>query len=55
MVMPLLALWVLNTASVPIIGAELAAKLLLFLDESVSSLDSQSACAIMKFLRKLAN
>ncbi|KAG1761124.1 hypothetical protein EV702DRAFT_985140, partial [Suillus placidus] len=30
-------------------------KLLLFLDESISSLDSQSAWAIMKFLRKLAN
>ena len=39
------------------IGVELAAKpaLLLFLDEPTSGLDSQSAWAIMAFLRKLAN
>ncbi|KAG1859895.1 ABC-2 type transporter-domain-containing protein [Suillus tomentosus] len=39
------------------IGVELAAKpkLLLFLDEPTSGLDSQSAWAIMKFLRELAN
>ncbi|KAG2073835.1 hypothetical protein BDR04DRAFT_1093970 [Suillus decipiens] len=39
------------------IGVELAAKpkLLLFLDEPTSGLDSQSAWAIMKFLRDLAN
>ncbi|KAF8069190.1 pleiotropic drug resistance ABC transporter [Lyophyllum atratum] len=39
------------------IGVELAAKpkLLLFLDEPTSGLDSQSAWAIMGFLRKLAN
>jgi len=30
-------------------------KLLLFLDEPTSGLDSQSAWAIMKFLRELAN
>ncbi|KAG1777247.1 hypothetical protein EV702DRAFT_954713, partial [Suillus placidus] len=37
------------------IGVELAAKLklLLFLDEPTSGLDSQSAWAIMKFLREL--
>ncbi|KAG2159222.1 ABC-2 type transporter-domain-containing protein [Suillus bovinus] len=39
------------------IGVELAAKpkLLLFLDEPTSGLDSQSAWAIMTFLRELAN
>ncbi|EKM53332.1 uncharacterized protein PHACADRAFT_259626 [Phanerochaete carnosa HHB-10118-sp] len=39
------------------IGVELAAKprLLLFLDEPTSGLDSQSAWAIMSFLRKLAD
>ncbi|KAI9833623.1 MAG: hypothetical protein M1819_003576 [Sarea resinae] len=39
------------------IGVELAAKpaLLLFLDEPTSGLDSQSAWAIVAFLRKLAN
>ncbi|KAK9472159.1 ABC-2 type transporter-domain-containing protein [Dipodascopsis tothii] len=39
------------------IGVELAAKpsLLLFLDEPTSGLDSQSAWAIVTFLRKLAN
>ncbi|KAG6811150.1 hypothetical protein H0H92_008768 [Tricholoma furcatifolium] len=39
------------------IGVELAAKpkLLLFLDEPTSGLDSQSAWAIMKFLRSLAD
>lgn len=39
------------------IGVELAAKpkLLLFLDEPTSGLDSQSAWAIMKFLRELAD
>ena len=39
------------------IGVELAAKpkLLLFLDEPTSGLDSQSALAIMMFLRDLAN
>ena len=39
------------------IGVELAAKprLLLFLDEPTSGLDSQSAWAIMTFLRSLAN
>ena len=39
------------------IGVELAAKprLLLFLDEPTSGLDSQSAWAIMAFLRKLAD
>ena len=39
------------------IGVELAAKpkLLLFLDEPTSGLDSQSAWAIMDFLRSLAN
>lgn len=39
------------------IGVELAAKprLLLFLDEPTSGLDSQSAMAIMTFLRKLAD
>lgn len=39
------------------IGVELAAKpkLLLFLDEPTSGLDSQSAWAIMAFLRSLAN
>lgn len=39
------------------IGVELAAKpkLLLFLDEPTSGLDSQSAMAIMKFLRELAD
>ena len=39
------------------IGVELAAKprLLLFLDEPTSGLDSQSASAIVSFLRELAN
>lgn len=39
------------------IGVELAAKpkLLLFLDEPTSGLDSQSAWAIMTFLRSLAD
>ena len=39
------------------IGVELAAKpkLLLFLDEPTSGLDSQSAWAIMAFLRSLAD
>ena len=39
------------------IGVELAAKprLLLFLDEPTSGLDSQSAWAIMSFLRSLAD
>jgi ABC-type multidrug transport system ATPase subunit len=39
------------------IGVELAAKpaLLIFLDEPTSGLDSQSSCAIVGFLRKLAN
>jgi ATP-binding cassette subfamily G (WHITE) protein 2 (SNQ2) len=39
------------------VGVELAAKpqLLLFLDELTSGLDSQSAFAIMEFLRSLAN
>lgn len=39
------------------IGVELAAKpkLLLFLDEPTSGLDSQSAWAIMRFLRSLAD
>ena len=39
------------------IGVELAAKpkLLLFLDEPTSGLDSQSAWAIMNFLRSLAD
>lgn len=39
------------------IGVELAAKpkLLLFLDEPTSGLDSQSAWAIMSFLRDLAD
>ena len=39
------------------IGVELAAKpkLLLFLDEPTSGLDSQTAWAIMKFLRDLAD
>lgn len=39
------------------IGVELAAKprLLLFLDEPTSGLDSQSAWAIMAFLRNLAD
>ena len=39
------------------IGVELAAKpkLLLFLDEPTSGLDSQSAWAIMAFLRDLAD
>lgn len=39
------------------IGVELAAKpkLLLFLDEPTSGLDSQSAWAIVSFLRQLAN
>lgn len=39
------------------IGVELAAKpkLLLFLDEPTTGLDSQSAWAIMSFLRTLAN
>lgn len=39
------------------IGVELAAKprLLLFLDEPTSGLDSQSAWAIVSFLKELAN
>jgi ABC-type multidrug transport system ATPase subunit len=39
------------------IGVELAAKpdLLIFLDEPTSGLDSQSSCAIVGFLRKLAD
>ncbi|KAG2742231.1 hypothetical protein P692DRAFT_201725479 [Suillus brevipes Sb2] len=39
------------------IGVELAVKpeLLLFLDEPTSGLDSQSAWAILKFLRELVN